>query len=30
MQDHLFVIPSFAWLRAEIEALVRRFAIPVL
>ena len=27
MQDHLFVIPSFAWLRAEIEALVRRFGI---
>ena len=30
MQDHLFVIPSFAWLRAEIEALVRRFRIPVI
>lgn len=30
MQDHLFVIPSFAWLRGEIEALVRRFDIPVL
>ncbi len=30
MQDHLFVIPSFAWLRSEIEALVRRFGIPVL
>jgi len=30
MQDHLFVIPSFAWLRGEIEALVRRFGIPVL
>ena len=30
MQDHLFVIPSFAWLRSEIEALVRRFQIPVL
>jgi phenylalanine-4-hydroxylase len=29
MQDHLFVIPSFAWLRAEIENLVRRFDIPV-
>ena len=29
MQDHLFVIPSFAWLRSEIEALVRRFGIPV-
>ena len=30
MQDHLFVIPSFPWLRAEIEGLVRRFAIPVI
>ena len=30
MQDHLFIIPSFAWLRGEIEALVRRFNIPVL
>ena len=29
MQDHLFIIPSFAWLRGEIEGLVRRFAIPV-
>jgi phenylalanine-4-hydroxylase len=29
MQDHLFVIPSFAWLRGEIEALVQRFGIPV-
>ena len=29
MQDHLFVIPSFAWLRKEIEGLVRRFGIPV-
>jgi phenylalanine-4-hydroxylase len=28
MQDHLFVIPSFAWLRSEIETLVRKFAIP--
>ena len=28
MQDHLFVIPSFAWLRGEIESLVRRFEIP--
>src|SRR5688572_33313891 len=27
MQDHLFVIPSFAWLRAEIEGLVRRFGL---
>jgi hypothetical protein len=30
MQDHLFIIPSFTWLRSEIEALVRRFGIPVL
>jgi len=30
MQDHLFIIPSFAWLRGEIEKLVRRFGIPVL
>jgi phenylalanine-4-hydroxylase len=30
MQDHLFIIPSFAWLRSEIEALLRRFRIPVL
>jgi len=30
MQDHLFVIPSFAWLRSEIEGLVRRFRIPAL
>jgi phenylalanine-4-hydroxylase len=30
MQDHLFVIPSFAWLRNEIENLVRRFKIPVI
>ena len=29
MQDHLFIIPSFAWLRREIEGLVRRFQIPV-
>lgn len=29
MQDRLFVIPSFAWLRGEIEALVRRFDIGV-
>lgn len=29
MQDHLFVIPSFAWLRSEIDALVRKFGIPV-
>jgi phenylalanine-4-hydroxylase len=30
MQDRLFVIPSLWWLRGEIEALVRRFGIPVL
>jgi phenylalanine-4-hydroxylase len=30
MQDHLFVIPSFSWLRIEIEGLVRRFGIPVI
>jgi phenylalanine-4-hydroxylase len=30
MQDHLFVIPSFAWLRSEIEGLVRRFRIAVI
>jgi len=29
MQDHLFIIPSFGWLRAEIEGLVRRFGIPL-
>ncbi|MBI3049736.1 MAG: hypothetical protein HYY76_15635 [Acidobacteria bacterium] len=29
MQDHLFIIPSFGWLRSEIEGLVRRFGIPV-
>ncbi len=29
MQDHLFVIPSFPWLRQEIEALVRRFGMLV-
>jgi phenylalanine-4-hydroxylase len=29
MQDLLFVIPSFAFLRGEIENLVRRYAIPV-
>jgi phenylalanine-4-hydroxylase len=28
MQDVLFVIPSFAFLRRELEALVRQFAIP--
>jgi phenylalanine-4-hydroxylase len=30
MQDHLFIIPSFAWLRREIEGLVRRMGIAVL
>lgn len=30
MQDRLFVIPSFAFLRQELEQLVRRFAVPVL
>jgi phenylalanine-4-hydroxylase len=30
MQDHLFIIPSFAWLRKEIEGLVRRMGIAVL
>lgn len=29
MQDKLFIIPSFAWLRQEIVALVRRFGIAV-
>jgi phenylalanine-4-hydroxylase len=29
MQDHLFIIPSFAWLRGEIEGLVQRFGIPL-
>ena len=29
MQDQLFIIPSFAFLRREIEQLVKRFAIPV-
>jgi len=29
MQDHLFVAPSMPFLRAELEALVRRFGIPV-
>jgi phenylalanine-4-hydroxylase len=27
MQDHLFIIPSFAWLRSEIENLVQRFGL---
>jgi phenylalanine-4-hydroxylase len=30
MQDQLFIIPSFAFLRREAEQLVRRFGIPVL
>ncbi len=30
MQDHLFIIPSFAWLRNEIKGLVRRMGIAVL
>jgi phenylalanine-4-hydroxylase len=29
MQDLLFVIPSFAFLRREVEQLVKRFGIPV-
>ena len=29
MQDQLFVIPSFTFLRREIEQLVKRFGIPV-
>lgn len=30
MQDHLFIAPSFKFLRTELEGLVRRFGIPVL
>jgi phenylalanine-4-hydroxylase len=30
MQDQLFIAPSLPFLRRELEALVRRFAIPVL
>ena len=30
MQDRLFIAPSFAFLRRKLEALVRRFGIPVL
>ncbi len=30
MQDKLFIIPSFAFLRSEIENLIRRLNIPVL
>src|SRR5262249_4582103 len=29
MQDHLFIAPSFPFLRRELEALVRRFGIAV-
>ncbi len=29
MQDHLFIAPSFPFLRQELEGLVRRFGIPV-
>jgi phenylalanine-4-hydroxylase len=29
MQDHLFIAPSFPFLRRELENLVRRFNIPV-
>ena len=29
MQDHLFIAPSFPFLRRELEALVRRFGIPI-
>ena len=29
MQDQLFIIPSFAFVRREIEQLVKRFGIPV-
>ncbi|HMO36348.1 MAG TPA: hypothetical protein PKA06_09915 [Gemmatales bacterium] len=30
MQDHLFIAPSFVFLRREIELLIRRLGIPVL
>src|SRR5438874_11918314 len=30
MQDHLFIAPSFPFLRRELEGLVKRFEIPVL
>ncbi|MFT3879350.1 MAG: hypothetical protein QM703_06795 [Gemmatales bacterium] len=30
MQDHLFIAPSFVFLRREIEQLIRRLDIPVL
>jgi phenylalanine-4-hydroxylase len=29
MQDHLFIAPSLAFLRGELESLVRRFGIQV-
>jgi phenylalanine-4-hydroxylase len=29
MQDHLFIAPSFAFLRRELEALVQRFGIKI-
>ncbi len=29
MQDQLFIAPSFAFLRCELESLVKRFNIPV-
>ena len=29
MQDQLFIIPSFAFLRREVEQMVKRFGIPV-
>ena len=29
MQDHLFIIPSFVFLRREMEKLVRRLGIAV-
>jgi len=29
MQDLLFVIPSFAFLRNEVEQLVQRFGVPI-
>jgi phenylalanine-4-hydroxylase len=28
MQDHLFIIPSYAWLRSETERLVERLVGP--
>jgi phenylalanine-4-hydroxylase len=29
MQDHLFIAPSFAFLRREAEALIRKLGIPI-